>query len=261
MAYASRESEVDPYRHVYRTGRRATYRWERVDRQPSQHEGANSSLPAVKYGVVPPSDAELIESSWADPEAFTGIFDRHFPAVYRFCARRVDPSTAEELAGETFLRAFSARRRYDMSHENARPWLFGVARNVVREHLRRIQREDAANRRAVATELPEYFDPVVLDDTAREGVRSIARALPTLPRHEIDTLLLFVWDGLSYEECARVLGVPIGTVRSRLSRVRRRLQAVLAPPSECPDLPLRRIDPSSTIRPLRDLGGAGDRPL
>jgi RNA polymerase sigma factor (sigma-70 family) len=210
---------------------------------------------------VPPSDADLIESSWADPEAFAGIFDRHFPAVYRFCVRRVDLSTAEELAGETFLRAFSARRRYDLSHENDRPWLFGVARNVLREHFRRARREDTANRRSVATELPESFDPVVLADGAREDVRSIALALPTLPGDEVETLLLFVWDGLSYEECARALGVPIGTVRSRLSRVRRRLQEVLTQPSECPDLPLRRIDSSSTIRPLRDLGGSGERPL
>lgn len=210
--------------------------------------------------MVPPSDAELIESSWADPEDFAGIFDRHFPSVYRFCVRRVfDLSTAEELAGETFLRAFAARRRYDLSHESARPWLIGVARNVLREHLRRAQREDAANRRSVATEVPESFDPGVLADAAREDLRSIVRALPALPGDEVETLLLFVWDGLSYEECARALDVPIGTVRSRLSRVRRRLHAILAAPSECQDL--RRIDPSSTIRPLRDLGGARERPL
>lgn len=212
---------------------------------------------------MPSSDAELIESSWTETEAFAGIFDRHFQAVYGFCARRVDPSAAEELAGETFLRAFRARHLYDLSHESARPWLIGIARNLVREHLRRARREDVANRRSLSLDLPESFDPAVLAaaaQDAREEVRAVARVLPHLPDDEVETLLLHVGDGLSYDECARVLGVPVGTVRSRLNRVRKRLRAMLGESSMGADFPLPRSRPSPTICPFRALGGASERP-
>lgn len=227
------------------------------------HEIATRSHPAAKYEVMLPSDAELIESSWADAEAFARIFDRHFQAVFGFCARRVGTSTGEELAGETFLRAFRARRLYDVSQQNARPWLFGVARNVVREHLRSARREAVANRRSLSMDLPESFDPAVLAaaaQDARQEVRAMARILSQLPGDEVEALFLHVGDGLSYDECARVLGVPVGTVHSRLNRVRRRLRQKLGQRSSFADLPPRRIGSSSSIRQIRLLGGVDEQP-
>lgn len=203
---------------------------------------------------MPSSDAELIEASWHNPEAFAGIFDRHFQVVYGFCVRRVGHSSGEELADEAFLRAFRARRLYDVCEPSARPWLIGVARNVVREHLRSTRREAGANRRSVSMDLPESFDPAALAaaaQDARDELRAVARLLPQLPEAEVETLLLHVGDELSYDECARVLGIPVGTVRSRLNRVRRRLQEMLERPSTVPHPPLVRLDAPSPVRPLR----------
>lgn len=227
-------------------------------------ESANRRVPAAKYGVVPSSDAELIEASWNDAEAFTQVFERHYQAVYAFSARRVGQSPGRDLAGETFLRAFAGRRLYDLHQQSARPWLIGIARNVVREHLRRAQREAAANRRYLSADRPGSFDVAVLAAAtadAREDIAAVARALPTLPDAEVETLLLHVWDRLSYAECARVLGVPVGTVQSRLNRARKRLRDMLGELSIVDGDESPHVEPPAPSRPLRFLGGPGERPL
>ena len=89
-------------------------------------------------------DAVLIRAAQSEPAAFGALFDRHFATLYRFCERRVGRHLAEDLAGETFRRAFEARGSYDLSQPNALPWLFRIALNLVRDALRSRAAEDRA---------------------------------------------------------------------------------------------------------------------
>ena len=89
-------------------------------------------------------DAALMRAARGNPEAFGKIFDRHFSTVYRFCGRRVGRDLAEDLAGETFRRAFEARHSYDLSQPNALPWLLRIAINLVRDAIRAKAAEDRA---------------------------------------------------------------------------------------------------------------------
>jgi RNA polymerase sigma-70 factor (ECF subfamily) len=169
------------------------------------------------------SDAELIESSLVDASAFAGVFDRHFRAIFRFLQGRVGVQLAEDLASETFMLAFRRRRSYDLSREDARPWLYGIATNLMREHRRAEERHLRAYARmsdesALAPgQTPDHFDP------------GLSAALLELGQEERNLILLLAWADLTYEQLAHVLDVPVGTVRSRVSRVRSKLSARLMP--------------------------------
>jgi RNA polymerase sigma-70 factor (ECF subfamily) len=160
------------------------------------------------------TDAAAISRSVADPPAFGPVFDRHFQAVYAYGQRRVGLELAEEVAAETFLRAFEGRGRYDVAHPDALPWLLGIAGNVMRRHWRSERRRLAAYARAAVCERPGGPPEV-----AGEVFAAVAR----LPRRQREVLLLWAWADLSYAEIAIALGLPIGTVRSRLARARSRL--------------------------------------
>jgi RNA polymerase sigma-70 factor (ECF subfamily) len=161
------------------------------------------------------TDAQAIDASLAEPETFALLFDRHFDAIYGYAQRRVGPDLADEVAAETFTRAFDQRRRYDTSREDARPWLLGIAANLLRRHWRSERRRLDAYARSVAAARGEASVPV--------GAELVA-ALKSLPRREREPLLLLAWADLSYEQIALALGLPLGTVRSRISRARSRLR-------------------------------------
>lgn len=162
------------------------------------------------------TDAEVIARSVAEPAVFGLLFDRHFQAVYAYSQRRVGADLAEEVAAETFTRGFEARARYDGRHDEALPWLLGIASNLMRRHWRTERRRLAAYTRASQRETAGA-DPEV----AGEVMHAIAR----LPRRQREVVLLSAWADLTYEEIARALELPIGTVRSRLARARSRLAA------------------------------------
>lgn len=174
-------------------------------------------------------DGRLIEVSWSEPERFAELFDRRYAAVRAFCVRRIGVHDGDDAAGETFCRAFQYRGRYDVSRPDARPWLFGIALNVVRSQQRSsVRRTRAYLREAMARS--EVDDPGVVAATsldARRDLAAVAGALAELPDDELDVLLLHVWEGVGYADIAQAVGVPIGTVRSRLFRARQRLRAVL----------------------------------
>lgn len=163
------------------------------------------------------TDAASIRRSLAEPRAFAVLFDRHFDAIYGYAARRAGRDLAEEVAAETFARAFDARRRYDLSHENARPWLLGIATNLLGRHWREERRRIAAYGRLV-----EQRETAVEVPTATATL--VASALGALSGRDRETLFLFVWADLSYEEIGTALEVPVGTVRSRIARARRVLR-------------------------------------
>jgi RNA polymerase sigma-70 factor (ECF subfamily) len=149
-------------------------------------------------------------------EAFEELFELHFDAVYGYLARRVGPDLGRDLAAETFTRAFAARKRYDAARGEIRPWLFGIANNLLRRHYR-----DEERRLRALARLDRPAGSVPPDEPR------IAHALHGLSVEERDVLLLFAWADLGYADIAAALELPVGTVRSRLHRARARVRAAL----------------------------------
>jgi len=163
-------------------------------------------------------------------DAVAAAFDRHAAAVYRYCARRVGPDVAEDLVGEVFLVAQRRRDRLGATDE-ALPWLYGIATNLLRRH----RRDEVRAYRALAA---TGVDPLGGAQGIAEGhegrtaeradaessVRRIAGALASLPRRQRDVLLLYAIGELSYAEIAEALAMPLGSVRSALHRARTRLR-------------------------------------
>src|SRR6204780_1121057 len=173
-------------------------------------------------------DATVIRLSRNEPERFTVLFRRHAPQLQRYVVRRLGPDAADDIVAETFLLAFRQRDRYDPERADARPWLYGIATNLIGRHRRAEIRQYRALARTGADPVMESFTDRVDDRvSASAASRQLAAALAGLPAAHRDTLLLVAWGDLSYEEAARALGVPVGTVRSRLSRARSRLRRTL----------------------------------
>lgn len=185
------------------------------------------------------NDSAIINWSIREPDAFGAIFDRHFDAVAGFCIRRLGLVRGEDVAGDVFRWAFENRRRFDLERADARPWLFGIANNLVREALRSAGRQQLAYDRWLRREWrdgTELAFQVAAAVDAQHDLSAVAAVLDLQPVEEVETLLLFAWEQLTYSQIAEALAVPVGTVRSRIHRVRQRLQEVLDPPlttSEC----------------------------
>jgi RNA polymerase sigma factor (sigma-70 family) len=185
----------------------------------------------VQPSEAEPSDAEVIAASRDDPAAFAMVFDRHAAVLLRFLVRRVGPDAADGLVGESFRIAFERRAAYDCTRPSARPWLYGIATNVLAKHRRAEARRLAALARLPLRpggEAPALAldDQVVAQVDARELWPRVAATIAALPPGERDALLLYAWEDLGYEDIAAALGIPVGTVRSRLNRARRRLREV-----------------------------------
>jgi RNA polymerase sigma factor (sigma-70 family) len=175
------------------------------------------------------TDAELIARSGDSPESFAALFDRHAPAVHRYLTRRLGDSHAEDLVAQTFLVAFERRGRYDPTRPDARAWLFGIATNLLRRHHRDEARLLRALARASADPPPAqcHADGVASRVDAGALSRRLAALLADVPARERDVLLLYAWADLDADEISRALGIPPGTVRSRLHRARKRLRPAL----------------------------------
>jgi RNA polymerase sigma factor (sigma-70 family) len=181
--------------------------------------------------VEDPSDAAVIAASLDDPVRFGLIFDRHATVLHRYLVRRLGPDEADGMVGEIFRIAFEKRTTYDLERSLARPWLYGIATNLVAKHRRGEARRMHAMARLAAHRLPplDLADRVSAVVDASDRWRGVAEAVTSLPEPERDALVLHVWEGLSYEEVADALGIPVGTVRSRLNRARRRLRELEGP--------------------------------
>jgi RNA polymerase sigma factor (sigma-70 family) len=173
-------------------------------------------------------DATVIQLSRREPEQFTVLFRRHAPHIQRYVIRRLGSDAADDIVAETFLLAFRQRDRYDPARADARPWLYGIATNLIGRHRRAEVRLYRALARTGADPVCEPFTDRVDDRvSAGQAGQLIAAALAGLPAELRDTLLLAAWSNLSYEQIALALDVPVGTVRSRLSRARTRLRRTL----------------------------------
>lgn len=176
----------------------------------------------------PWGDAALIAESLERPEVFAGLFDRYAGMLYRYAWRRLGAQIAEDMVGETFLAAFECRHRYDFARTDARPWLFGILTKRISRHRRREQARYRAFERSPADETADFpADRIASQVTAAGAGPALVRALAALAAGDRDVLLLVAWADLSYEEVAGALAIPVGTVRSRLSRARRRLREEL----------------------------------
>jgi RNA polymerase sigma-70 factor (ECF subfamily) len=173
-----------------------------------------------------PTDAELVASSLREPDAFTQLFERHWQALFRFCQSRAG-SAGEDIAAEAFRVAFDRRRRYDARYSDARPWLFGIATNLLRDHFRTAKREEHKLTRSAALDSAAQTGDE-LNDLERQLLGpQLADALQGLPAADRDALLLLAWADLDYEQISQALGVPLGTVRSRIHRARQRVRDYL----------------------------------
>ncbi|MEW1694201.1 RNA polymerase sigma factor [Streptomyces sp. NPDC091278] len=163
-----------------------------------------------------------------DPEAFREIFRDHAPLVHRHGVRVTgDHALAEDVVSLTFLEAWRLRERL-LDHEaGPRPWLMGIAVNVLRNTSRAARRHQAALGRLPARDtVPDFSDEIVGRMADADQLAAAQSALKKLRRTEREVFTLCVWSGLGYAEAAAALGVPVGTVRSRLSRARKRLRGL-----------------------------------
>jgi RNA polymerase sigma factor (sigma-70 family) len=173
-------------------------------------------------------DAAVIQLSRHEPEYFTQLFRRHAPYIQRYVVRRLGQDAADDIVAETFLLAFRQRDSYDQTRRDARPWLYGIATNLIGHHRRAEIRLYRALARTGADPVTESFTDRIDDRvSASMASRRLAATLARLSDELRDTLLLVAWGDLSYDETATALGIPIGTVRSRMSRVRSTLRRSL----------------------------------
>jgi RNA polymerase sigma factor (sigma-70 family) len=168
------------------------------------------------------------EGSIVDLPAFERGFEENFPAIHRFIARRVGVPLADDLAAETFATAFRRRAHFESARGSLRSWLYGIAINMLRNHWRAEQHLLELDARLLAeTELRE--NPSLSDErlSATFVAPRIAEALASLVGDQREVILLHAWTEMSHEEIASTLGIPLGTVRSRLSRARAALREQL----------------------------------
>lgn len=171
------------------------------------------------------TDSEIIRRSLEFPFVFGELYDRHASTIHRYAARRAGSYAADDVMSETFLVAFERRETFDEGRDDARPWLFGIATNLLRRH----HRAEAKNLRLLAKaapreELPEVLGRIAEAVDAQALVGRIAKKLKGMAAIDRETILLYAWADLSYEGIAQAMGVPVGTVRSRMNRARKGLK-------------------------------------
>jgi RNA polymerase sigma-70 factor (ECF subfamily) len=189
--------------------------------------GAGATEGGSAVGVEP-TDGELARRIGREPELFRVVHNRYHGDLYRYVAGRLDRQTAEDIVSETFLTAFTRRHRFDPDRGSLRPWLFGIATNLVNRHRRKEARRYRTLSRVPPEPAAEGPENRVLDAVAAGRLQPrLARALTRLSAGERDVLLLVALAGLSYEEVAEALGISAGTTGSRLSRARGKLRTVL----------------------------------
>jgi RNA polymerase sigma factor (sigma-70 family) len=179
-------------------------------------------------GIDYSSDEASLAASLTEPARFAAVFERRVKGIYRYLSFRVGETMAEDLSAETFARAFAGRSSYKPERGSVSSWLYGIANNLVRDHHKDELRRMEMLARSEAEPLGSGTDSAL---QLAERLR-LASALASLDDKWRNVVLLIGIGGLSYEETATVLHIPIGTVRSRYSRARTQLVASLAETSE-----------------------------
>lgn len=175
------------------------------------------------------TDAEVLARSRRQPHLFAEIFDRHHGAIHAYVSRRAGHQIADDVLSEVFTAAFAQRASFASASGSALPWLYGIARNLTHRHFRttasdlRVSGTWASRQVDVSNDHEAVIDGV---DASREW-HVVRDVLTTLAADDREALLLYAWEGLSYTEVADAVGVPVGTVRSRIHRARSVLRSAL----------------------------------
>jgi RNA polymerase sigma factor (sigma-70 family) len=175
---------------------------------------------------VPADDADRPARSWTvDAPTFEVLYAQEVDKLFVFLARRVGTTLAEDLTAETFAVAWERRASFDPERAAFSSWLYGIASNLVRRHRRDEHYQLSTYARTGADPVAPSDEVELLDRLASEAAwPQVAAALETMDDLDRDVLTLYAWAGLSYRQIADALDLAIGTVRSRLSRARRRLE-------------------------------------
>jgi RNA polymerase sigma-70 factor (ECF subfamily) len=168
------------------------------------------------------ADSDLLAMAASEPEAFGELFKRHSRSVYAYCARRTgNLDLAEDLTSVVFMEAFRCRRKLQLSNTSALPWLIGVANNVVRNADRSLRRyRSALDRIPVPANGVSSEEDTMKRLGAQDALARALEAISTLTQGEQDVVLLVLWNEFTYTDAAMALGIPVGTVRSRLASAR-----------------------------------------
>ncbi|MER6077776.1 sigma-70 family RNA polymerase sigma factor [Streptomyces sp. NPDC001833] len=174
-------------------------------------------------------DAEIVAQALEQPELFARLYDRYAPDIHRYAARRLGDTAADDVTADTFLVAFRIRSRYDLARPNARPWLYGIAGNLIgkqrRAEVRALKALARTGHDPVAASWSESWVEHTHNRIDAQG--PLAGALAALTAGDRHVLLLVAWADLTYQEVAEALDIPVGTVRSRLNRARRKVRTAL----------------------------------
>lgn len=176
------------------------------------------------------TDAELWQRARenADAPAFGLLFARHSSAVYTHCFRLTgDWSTAEDLTSVVFLETWRRRTSVVIDEGSILPWLIGVANHASRNARRSVHRYRRLLAKLSVEEVDDPTEIVVQRIAAEQEMQSVRGVFTQLPMHEQDVLAACAWAGLTYDQAAVALNIPVGTVRSRLSRARSHLKVIL----------------------------------
>jgi RNA polymerase sigma-70 factor (ECF subfamily) len=178
---------------------------------------------------VSDSDAELLRRARDDPEALGELYLRYRDELYRWFRSRVPESDASELTAELFAQvALSLRRFRDEAHGSAAPWLYGIAKNLVRRYHERGRIETAARRRLRMPLRAYELDLDSIDDRlAAAADPALASALESLPAGQRQALELRVLEERPYDEVAQALGCTETAARLRVMRALGKLARVL----------------------------------
>ncbi len=233
---------------------------------PENPQGSDGTL-----GAKAPENGEAAENAenemrrrlhTGDREAFAELYESCAHAVYRHALRLTgDWSTAEDIMADTFLAAWQGRERLEEGRGSALPWLLGIATHKCENTRRGLRRRLVFLARQPPPATVADFSAEAasrLDDRSR--LRAVSAALGQLRRQEREVLSLCVWSGLDYEQTADALGIPVGTVRSRLSRARRKL-ARIAEQTERAERPRRNREPVGVHGEVRNAAAIAAQPV
>ncbi|MFI6333124.1 RNA polymerase sigma factor [Micromonospora chersina] len=174
------------------------------------------------------ADGGVLQASGDEVDDFAALYDRYAGVLFRYACQRVGEHVAEDVVADTFLAAFQQRGTYDPSRAGLQPWLFGIlTRKLARHHRTESTRYRALERAAADIPVGDASDEAAARVAAEAVQAPLARALGRLSAGDRDVLLLIAWCDFSYEEVAAAVGIPLGTVRSRLNRARRKVRHAL----------------------------------
>jgi RNA polymerase sigma-70 factor (ECF subfamily) len=183
--------------------------------------GALASQPAAAH------DGRLMAAAGNDQSAFRAVYERHVGAIHRYIAGRLGPDAADDITAEVFATAYQRRQRYSRERADARPWLYGIATNLMRRQRRAEARRLRALAAAAAHSQPDHV-PGPDAASQSDGLEpALHAALAGLGVRDREVLLLAALGDLRPGELHLALGVSPGAARVRLNRARSRLRARL----------------------------------